>query len=97
MRRLAAVLVLSTLALAGCATYRWYKPGLTEEQLAGDDSDCWRQSRELARWRVLQAGPVIPGRGTSADWSWELSEQQRIYTQCMQARGYELLEQEARG
>ena len=97
MRRLAAVLVLSALALSGCATYHWYKPGLTEEQLAGDDWDCWRQSRDLARWRVLQAGPVIPGRWTSADWSWELSEQRRIYNQCMQARGYELLKQEARG
>lgn len=39
---------------------------------------------------------MIPGRWTSADWSWELSEQQRIYNQCMQARGYELLKQEAR-
>ena len=39
-----------TLALSGCASYSWTKPGFSNQQFAADKLECKAMSRRLAQY-----------------------------------------------
>ena len=96
--RLVAAVVL-VLALGGCAsTYRWQKADASPETQARDEQACRMESRNLLNdyaygpGGMPYGGSPWPRAGTGAysDPTWQAANEQRMFTRCMQSRGYEL-------
>lgn len=92
------VLVLTSVVIltGGCARYEWQRAGATAADLAQDKQECDRQARLLANeyelafpgpgsWRYPYAYDTT--RTTPND---RLIEEQRVYSACMRAKGYQL-------
>ena len=85
--------------LGGCARYGWEKAGVTPSDFAQDKQECDRQATLMADEYEL----AFPG---TASWRYpylydttrtipndRLVEEQRVYSACMQAKGYTLVKQ----
>jgi hypothetical protein len=106
MRHLMSAIVAAAL-LAGCASYAWVRPdGATPTVAATEDERlCRAESYDVVR--DLRFGPGgsawtpgapwhwpwvgAPGYYQAPDLSWQLAAEQRMYDQCMRAKGYELV------
>jgi len=88
----ALVVLVLALALSGCASYVWSRPGTIPEVLARDQSQCQDEARYVARdydvpgfhygdpgWR--QPLPPPPSG---------LQVEQAVFGRCMESRGYRL-------
>jgi hypothetical protein len=90
-----ALIVAVCLALAGCASYVWYRPDATPEIAARDQTECDYQARYLARDYLLATSWWWGGgAGRYRDWPFPpesgLAVEQRIFARCMEFKGYRL-------
>ena len=77
MVRFLALIFLLGSVLAGCDfRYTYIKPGVSGQEMAGDNYQCRQESRG---YRMLSTGTVASA-GDAQDWG--------LYKACMEARGY---------
>ena len=99
LRETIVVLTSVVILAGGCAHYEWQRAGATDGDLAQDKQECNRQARLLANEYEL----AFPGPGS---WRYpyaydttrtipndRLLEEQRVYSACMRAKGYQLEKQ----
>jgi hypothetical protein len=90
------VVVMTVVALSGCASYVWSRPDATPEMLARDRSECEAEARSIARDYDLSGFPF-------AGWGWRrplpiesgLQLEQDVIRRCMESRGYRLEKESA--
>jgi len=67
---------LIVLALTGCASYSWTKPGVAEMELKRDQYECWARAQSL------------PPRPTVLDPVRDAAPRQAVFERCLEAKGY---------
>jgi hypothetical protein len=67
------ILGLVVALLTGCASYAWYKPGITQQDFARDTYLCERDMRQSGYFGTGIAGAI---------------NQQNFFDRCMNANGY---------
>jgi hypothetical protein len=55
------------LAVGGCASVAWTKPGVTEEEFAADSRQCQADAWQEANWMSLDRTSMYGGRWTYPD------------------------------
>jgi hypothetical protein len=87
------LLVMSLLFLPACAP-TWYRADTTPQQLARDDYECQRETRQPAPPTVVVQSPVGSAPGTPGSTGWDgftvarSMSARNYYKSCMRARGY---------
>ncbi|ADW19354.1 hypothetical protein Despr_3226 [Desulfobulbus propionicus DSM 2032] len=86
----AIILALGLVTLAGCAPQRqWSKPGLNQADFDRDAARCRREAAVST-----QRDPFAPDAGHGLE---RANVQEKLFEQCMTARGYRLVEGEESG
>ena len=80
--------LLFILALVGCASYEWTKPGADQADFKADDSRCQRENRYH-----VEPDSSSGFSGYSATYKTEYKLDRAGYRACMQAQGWTLEKQ----
>jgi hypothetical protein len=83
---------LVTLALAGCASYSWIKPGMTREEWQRDSYECQRDANLLPASPLPYYPSYMPyGQAqsqTAAIQAQDAARRQATLDACLQSKGY---------
>lgn len=82
----------SIVLLAGCANYRWTKPGGTQQSFASDSYQCQLEAQRVAPYRN-QLVPIT-NRNLSTSYMTQdgnRNAREELTKQCLQARGWQLV------